>query len=181
MTHMTIREKEQWQSRVQRLTERVIQMIVAKNDPAYADRIRRMAVEKAEEMSGLKELRDEARAVDAQIDQLRKRRDEITKRMFEVVEPLMLDTAGRWQRDVRFDHLVDKRARLIEEELLSHDSLGRKILAVRKSAESLLDALWLAQSREQVEAVRRQITAFLTQYDSPSANNDNDMDGTLVV
>jgi hypothetical protein len=181
MQQMPIRERNQWDSRIEELTDRLIHSLVRETDPEYMIRLRRLAVEKARNVLGLDELFNQQEAIDAQIDRLRQERDKIDIQMHQLTERLMLSTPAHLPRYIRFERVIDRQARLIEDDLLPLDSLGQQVLAVRKRTESLLDGLWLARSHGQVEAIRQEIAAFLSEHDLTPATEHEAVNGALSV
>jgi len=166
---LTVKEKEHWKERINRKVDQAIDNLMVGIDSGYLEKLGRQAHAMALESLGIQEL-------DAQLNELDQREDEIRKERQNAYQKLISQLMGRrkeeqpehyYCRPSEIDQAIKKRKKLHQDELLAKDELGRKILTLRHEKEELLDTVWLATSGKQIRQLWGMVSELLQQSPTP--------------
>jgi len=168
MAHLTVKEKEHWKERISRKVDQAIDKLLAMHDSSYLERIANEAKQLALESLGIRELKAKATELKRQVQVAELEQDrlhrtmvaQITGRRFEDV------TTSSYGSLQEIQQAVVKRKLVHEDELLAKDELGRRILALRREKEELLDTVWLATSGNPIRQLWSAVTGLLEQPDT---------------
>lgn len=170
MSTLTVREKEHWKERITRKVDQATEALLASESPNYRDRMREKANLLALESLGIAQLQERLDEMAQQESDIRKRREEIYREMLATACGIAEErpyggSFGRIPHQV--SEAVKRRRSLHEQELLADDELGRKLLALDREKEELLDTVWLATSNKQIKQLWQKVAELLHQEPTP--------------
>ena len=111
------------------------------------------------------ELQTDVDAIEAEEEALSKRKSVLHRTMLARVRRVPLETIdlnytpNYYNNEV--ENAIKARQAIHEDELLAECGIGRRILALRKERESLLDCVWLASSPIQVRELWAKLSELL--------------------
>lgn len=168
---LTLKEKEYWRDRItQRIDEAVDEAIAGKN-PNYMWQIGRRARERVWESMGIAELAREVEVIDAKCDELDRLRRSAYQRMLASMQGVSVeeiqDACLSRVKPYEVEQAINAALPLAENEVLSEDELGRRILELRGRKERLVDVVWAATSPREIKQAWSVLVAELDQQRTP--------------
>lgn len=165
---ITVTEKEHWKARIGRKVEQAIETLLSREDPAYLERIETQARKQAYESLGLAEFKARLDEIDNQEALAKEERKGIWRQMVARVTGSSETQQSYWRsmpHEVR--QALAVREKTAKQELMAQDELGRKLLALQREQEELLDAVWLATSSKQIKELWQRTSDMLEQDQTP--------------
>jgi hypothetical protein len=170
MSTLTVREKEHWKERITRKVEQAVEALLAAENPNYRDRQREKARRLALESLGIARLQDQLDELAEQEKECRTKRAAIYGEMLATACGILNDrpySGGCSDLPYQVLEAIRRRQSLHERELLANDDLGRKLLALEREKEELLDTVWLATSGKQIKQLWQKVAELLGQESTP--------------
>ena len=162
MAQLTVKEKEHWKERIGRKVDHAIDQLLAQNDKHYLARIAADARQMAIDSLGVREMQSKLKEIDGQEESLRQERQHILKAMVaQATGRPIEELPAYFSHPPGVDRAITSRTELHEQELLEKDDLGRKILALRREKEEMLDTVWLATSGKHIRELWMSVTELL--------------------
>ncbi len=164
MPGLTVAEKNHWKDRLAKRIDRRIETIAAE-EPNLLDRVKREARVRAMQSLSLAELQADVDAIEKEEETLEGRKSLLHRTMLARVRRVPLETIDQhytpspYQNEV--ENAIKSRQAIHEDGLLAEYGVGRRILALRKERESLLDCVWLASSPIQVRELWARLSELL--------------------
>lgn len=169
---LTVAEKTHWKDRIARRIGRRIDALVAKNDPALLQRVESEARTRACDGLGIGDQEREVRELEARKQEIENRQRQLRAEQGAIVngsspEHELERAVYRRPYDSAVDHIVERRARALEDDVLAESETGRQVLALKRERENLLDTVWLATSCRQIRDLWQKVTALLEETPTP--------------
>lgn len=168
MSRITVSEKEHWKERISTRIKKAIQAIEVDNPTEIEDIKNRSEMDAhtylgiKEEMKRIAEIEKSKAAMDREADILR-----LTCYRIVLNEPDLKESAVYWSHKDRFQKKVESVRERFEEKLFEQAPFGKKIIALRAEAETLLDTVWLATSSTQIRELWTRVIAAIDGELSP--------------
>ena len=166
---LTVTEKNHWKERISRKVDQAIEQLLSGTDPGLMERISHQAKQSALESLQLAQWYQRLDELHEQETTALKERQKVYKAMVthltKVPESKLPGSYYTEPREIQ--DAVKRRQSLHEEQLLADDPLGRKILALRREKEELLDTVWLATSGKQIKHLWSRVNEVLDQQPTP--------------
>mgnify|MGYP003663274918 CR=1 FL=1 len=163
---ITVREKEHWKERIIRKIDQAIEAICAAENPNFLEKIRKEANDQALESLGIAHLVKEIKSLGTQRETLDIERRNILKQVLAKIQGVDVESLTKNVHsfgDYEIQAAVNRRAALMETELLAGNEIGKRILKLREEKEELLDTVWLATSPKQVKQLWQTVSEVLKQ------------------
>ena len=164
MPGLTVAEKNHWKDRLSKRIDRRIETIAAE-EPNLLDRVKRDTRERAMQSLNVAELQADVDGIEEQEETLNKRKSLLHRTMLARVRRVPLETIDQHYTPTHYNNEVENavksRQAIHEDELLADCEIGRRILALRREKESLLDCVWLASSPIQVRELWSKVSELL--------------------
>ncbi len=165
MAGLTVTEKEHWKTRIDSRIARRIETLSAE-DPGLLERIKEEARGLAVASLGLAELQAEAQEIELQQEALSERETAVHRAMLARVRGVPVDavtvSCGGYVERNPVNAAIERRRAVHEKELLAEHDLGRRILALRREREGLIDTVWLATSSAAIRELWTKVGQLLT-------------------
>ena len=162
MPNLTVTEKEHWKECIARRIDKRIEFLTA-SEPAFLERIREQARQRALQSLGLAAIQVEADALAEQKQELERRERQAQCALLATVRRVPIEAVEDYypcsQGEVT--SAVQRRQTIHEDELLAEDPLGQQILHLRQEKENLLDTIWLASSPQQIKELWKKVVDLL--------------------
>lgn len=163
---LTVHEKEHWKERIARRIDQRIETLVAKEDPTLLERAAKEAREKAYESLGIGAQQRELEALQKEKERIGVRERRLVAEQRAVLNGTAveeeLERGGYYGRgDYEIENAVKARAKALEADILSKSDLGRRVLALAKEKDNLLDTVWLATSTSQMKELWEHVNVLL--------------------
>jgi hypothetical protein len=160
---LTVKEKEHWKERISRKIDQAIDALCAEHDPAFHERTRIAARQRAIESLGIAEPQKRLAEIKNAKDALEAEERTVYRTMVsQVIKTDGLPDAVYLQQTA-IDRAIRDRQKVHEKELLAADPLGRQILQLQLEQEDLLDTVWLATSPVQIKQLWNRVAEILNQ------------------
>ncbi len=160
---LTVKEKEHWKERISRKIDQAIDALCAEHDPAFLERTRIAARQRAIESLGIVEPQMRL----AEIKSIREALEAEERTLFQTMVSQVVKTDGLpctiYSQQTAIDSAIRDRQKVHIKELLAADPLGRQILQLRLEQEDLLDTVWLASSPAQIKQLWNRVAEILNQ------------------
>lgn len=176
---LTVTEKEHWKKRIEKKLDRKIEGLYAARPTFMAD-VQTKAREQAIESLGIADALKRREECNEQAKCLEIEAGRMTRRAAAILHGVLPDTlAGNdWHWEHCVKEAIEKRSRVTEQEILASDELGRRVLALQREKEDLLDTVWLATSPRQVRELWEDVCRLLN--DEPTALQSQALGRTAV-
>jgi hypothetical protein len=164
MSHLTVTEKEHWKQRISRRIDKAIEAIYAAH-PDLKSRIVEAARAEALRSLGLTQLQQQIDTIEESEKRSTKQKEATYKQMIAIVIGKSVDDVPYHYYALRPNEVtvaIERRQAVHEEELLARDPQGKRILALRREKEELLDTVWLATSGKQIKELWQSIAELLS-------------------
>jgi hypothetical protein len=158
---LTVTEKNHWKERIGKRIERTIEELITEHDPAFNGKIEQQARARAIESLGIAESYRRIDEIKAAIRTLETERTQITEHIDRALIPSSESLRGYYDPPSRIERMIKDRQGFYEKELLNESTFGKKILALRREQEELLDTVWLATSPAQIKNLWSQVNQLL--------------------
>jgi hypothetical protein len=165
MSHLTVTEKEHWKERISRRIDKAIDTIYAAH-PDLKTRIAEAARSDALRSLGLTQLQQQIDTIEENEKRTSRQKEATYRQMFAIVARKNVDAIPYYShytlRPNEVTTAIEKRQAVHEEELLARDPQGKRILALRREKEELLDTVWLATSGKQIKDLWQSVAELLS-------------------
>jgi hypothetical protein len=163
---ITVAEKEHWKERIGKRIDQRIESMVAREDPTLIERVAKEAKEKAYDSLGIGPQQRELEAIEKQKEEIQKREHRLEAEQRAVLNGTTVERelerggySGRF--DYEAEDAIKARAKALEADILSQSELGRKVVALEREKDNLLDTVWLATSTSQMKELWEQVNSLL--------------------
>jgi hypothetical protein len=145
-----------------------IEAIEEREDPGFRERLKKQASEEAQIALGIRELVKRDEQIQSEQTRLEEESAELRRRIVAVVTnvpPSSLGTrnCSRWD----WERVLDKRAAVERRRLMEASPLGKKILALKKEQDELVDTIFLATSAKEVKTLWQRVSELLSSTNTP--------------
>ncbi|MBM4081935.1 MAG: hypothetical protein FJ278_19670 [Planctomycetes bacterium] len=163
---LTLGEKEHWRSRIAKRIDHRIETLVAKQDPAFLQRVTEQTRDKAYQSLGIQPQRKELEQLDKDEERMNRRRNRLRAEQRAAINGTAVEEElerGGYYRggDNLVEDAVRARASALEADILAQSELGKQVLALRAEKENLLDTVWLATCSSQIKELWAKVNALL--------------------
>jgi hypothetical protein len=163
---ITVAEKEHWKERIAKRIEQRIETLVAKEDPTLLERASKEAYEKAYDSLGIGAQQRELEALEKEKEQVQRRELRLQAEQRAVLNGSTvereLERGGYCDRfGYEAEDAIKARAKALEGDILSQSDLGKRVLALEREKDNLLDTVWLATSTSQMKELWEQVNSLL--------------------
>ena len=160
--------RSELRDRLDRKFRAAIEALEEREDPGFSERLEKQASEEAQTALGIRELVNRDEQIRSEQTRLEEESAELRRRIVSVATNVPLSSLGskhcsRWD----WEHVLDKRAAVERQRLMEASSLGRKILALQKEQEELVDTIFLATSAREVKTLWQRVTELLSSTNTP--------------
>lgn len=159
---LTVTEKEHWKERIARRIEKRIESLTA-SEPAFLERIREQARQRALQSLGLAAIQAEVDALAEQKLEWERRQRQAQRALLAAVRRVPIEAVEDHYHSAQLEvrDAIQRRQTIHEDQLLAEDPLGQQILHLRQEKENLLDTIWLASSPQQVKELWKKVVELL--------------------
>lgn len=163
---ITVAEKEHWKERIEKRIDHRIETLVAKEDPTLLERASKEAREKAYDSLGIGAQQRELEALEKQKEEIERRELRLQAEQRAVLNGTSvereLERGGYCDRfGYEAEDAIKARAKALEADILSQSELGRKVVALEREKDNLLDTVWLATSTAQMKELWEHVNSLL--------------------
>ena len=169
MPTLTVAEKNHWKSRLEERLDKKIEAVWAE-DPGLKERLVAQARQQAIVSLGVADLQAEYDRIEAEIESLQKRQQELIPQMLSVlggVPNVVNSYNNEYELNQRLDAAVKRRQQVIMDELLQASDQGRRILVLEAEKVNLLDTIWIASSPAQIRTLWSKLAEILNDEPTP--------------
>jgi hypothetical protein len=162
MPNLTVTEKEHWKVRIARRIDKRLESLTA-SEPAFLERIREQARQRALQSLGLVAIQAEADTLAEQKLEFERREQQAHRALLAAVRRVPMERVEDYYHGVQVEvnQAIQRRQTIHEVELLAEDPLGQQILHLRQEKENLLDTIWLASSPQQIKELWKKVVDLL--------------------
>lgn len=164
MSHLTVTEKEHWKERISRRIDKVIEATYAEH-PGLKARVAEAARADALNSLGLSELQRQLDEIAESEKRFQKQKEAAHKEMLAIIKGVAVADFPAHNYHYSLSHeitaAIQRRQAVHEETLLARDSVGKRILALQREKEELLDTVWLATSSKQIKELWQGVAELL--------------------
>jgi hypothetical protein len=162
MSHLTVTEKEHWKERISRRIDKAIEAIYAAH-PDLKTRIADGARSEALRSLGVAQLQQRIDMIEESEKRTSKEKEATYKQMLAIVTGKSVDALPHYYAHPNeVSGAIARRQSVHEEELLARDPQGKRVLALRREKEELLDTVWLATSGKQIKELWQSVAELLS-------------------
>lgn len=160
--------RSELRDRLDRKFKAAIEALEEREDPGFSERLEKQANEDAQTALGIRKLLERDEQIRTEQTGLEEESAELRRQIVAVatnapLESLQSKNCSRWD----WERVLDKRAAVEQQRLMEASPLGRKMLALQKEQDELVDTIFLATSAKEVKLLWQRVTELLSAKDTP--------------